>query len=319
MSVAKVSEAEFIELFELNGAHETARLLGLGVRAVYERRARIEHGIGRQLKSPDRHRSTRLADESHPARQTLDLKNGTVLVGSDAHYWPGPASTAHRAFVHMAKKLKPDVIVLNGDVMDGSTVSRHPSIGWEKKPKLVDEIIACQTRLREIVKAAPKAKLFWTLGNHDSRFETRIATVAPEFAKVHGVHLKDHFGDNWKHCWSLWINDNTVIKHRFKSGLHAPHNNTMWAGKHIVTGHLHSLKVMPVTDYNATRFGVDCGTLAAPHGPQFIDYTEDSPVNWRSGFAVLTYESGKLLWPSVAHVLDEKSGVVEFEREVFKV
>lgn len=314
----RISGRDFVEEFEKLGAAGMARKFGMSVRAIYGRRARIEDKIGRQLTGPDKEKATR-HNVAHAARHHLTIHDGVVLIGSDAHYWPGIVSTAHRAFVHLAQKLKPEAVILNGDVFDGATASRHPPIGWEDRPKLVDEIIACQTRLREICKAAPKAKKVWTLGNHDGRFETRIATVAPEFAKVHGVHLKDHFGDDWVNCWSCFINDEVVVKHRLKSGIHAPHNNTMWAGRSIVTGHLHSLKVMPISDYNGTRYGIDCGTLAVPNGPQFNDYLEDGPTNWRSGFIVLTFKGGRLLWPEVVFVSDEKAGVVEFRGESFRV
>ena len=118
----------------------------------------------------------------------------------------------------------------------------------------------------------------------------------------------------WRACWATWINGHTVVKHRWKGGIHATRNNTVNAGTNIVTGHLHSLKVAPFSDYNGTRFGVDTGTLADPYGEQFADYTEISPVDWRSGFAVLTFHRSRLLWPEVAHVIDE--GVVEFRGQV---
>ena len=110
--------------------------------------------------------------------------------------------------------------------------------------------------------------------------------AAPEFAKVAGIHLRDHFPD-WESGWSCWINNDVVIKHRFKGGIHAPHNHTLWAGRTIVTGHLHSAKVMPISDYNGTRWGVDGGCLADTGAKAFLDYTEDSPKNWRSGFVSL--------------------------------
>lgn len=264
--------------------------------------------------------------EEHPGRITIKVRDGTVLVGSDAHYWPGIVSTAHRAFVHFCEKLQPAAVIMNGDMLDGSTISRHAPIGWEDRPKLVDEIEACKDRLGEIVKASlsKKTRRIWPLGNHDARFETRLATVAPEYAKVHGVHLRDSFPE-WEPCWSVWINDDVVVKHRNRGGIHATHNNTLNAGKTIVTGHLHSLKVTPLTDYNGTRWGVDTGMLAQapgkgrPTGPQFIDYTEDNPLNWRSGFAVLTFKGGRLLWPEVCHVIDERKGLVEFRGEVIEV
>jgi hypothetical protein len=108
-----------------------------------------------------------------------------------------------------------------------------------------------------------------------------------------------------------------VIKHRWHNGVHAVYNNTLKSGKSIVTGHLHSLKVTPYSDYTGTRFGVDCGTLAEPQGPQFGDYLEQNPTNWRSGFIVLTMHKGRLLWPEIVNVLEQ--GVIEFRGKVIKV
>lgn len=314
---ALCQDQEFIELFQSVGAHETAQRLGMEVRAVYGRRSRIEQRTGVNILSPDAKRGTRVEQRYHH-RIELEVENGVVLVGSDAHYWPGIVSTAHRAFVRACRDLNPVAVIMNGDVFDGAGISRHPPIGWEQRPSVIQEIEACTERLEEIRRASEKADHIWTLGNHDARFETRLATVAPEYARVHGVHLKDHFPE-WEPAWSCWINDDTVIKHRYKGGIHATHNNTIWSGKTTVTGHLHSLKVTPLTDYNGTRWGVDTGTLAQVGGPQFVHYLEDNPVNWRAGFPVLTYERGRLLWPELVHVIDEEAGEVEFRGKVYRV
>ena len=278
-------------------------------------RRRYEDGIKRGLKPT----VEPLKIPEHPQRQIVEIENGIAVVFSDAHFWPNIITTAHRAVVKFCrdfgKELK--LVVNNGDAIDGATISRHPPIGWENRPKLVDEIIAAQQRLGEIRDAAKRAKLTWNLGNHDGRYEMRLAQVAPEFARIHGVHLKDHFGDDWKSAWSTWVNGDVVIKHRLKGGIHAAHNNTLHAGKHIVTGHLHSLKVTPWTDYGGTRFGVDTGTTAEPYGPMFTDYMEDGPRNWRSGFAVLTFHKSRLLWPEVVHVCGKNE--VEFRGKVAKL
>ena len=301
MVAPKCPDDEFIRVFEEHGPGETSRRFKQDIRAVHKRRRNLEVRYGRAINPPDDKRQAEKRFEEHPARVTLNVKDGVVLVGSDAHYFPDIVSTAHRALVQFAKKYKPAAIVMNGDVMDGAGISRHPPIGWEHRPKLVEEIDTCRDRLDELLKASPNSKRYWPLGNHDARFSTRLATVAPEYASVHGVQLKDHFV-GWQPCWSLWVNDSVVIKHRIKGGLHATHNNTMWAGKTTVTGHLHSLKVTPLSDYNGTRFGVDTGTLADPYGPQFINYTEDNPVNWRSGFVVLTFRDGRLCDPELVRV-----------------
>lgn len=317
MVAALVDDRSFLDLVERHGPTETAKRIGCSVRAVFKRRQSLEVRLGRQVKAggPKADRNTRRA-EQHPYRLQLDISDGVVICGSDAHYWPGIVSTAHRAFCHLARELQPKAVVMNGDAFDGARISRHSPIGWENRPEVVAELEATKERLAEIERAAPNAKRYWPLGNHDGRFETRLATVAPEYARINGFHLKDHI-PYWHPCWAVWCNDDVVIKHRFKSGIHAPHNNTKDAGTSFVTGHLHSLKVQPWTDYRGTRFGVDCGTMADIYGPQFVDYTEDNPRNWRSGFVVLTFHKGRLLWPELVHVIDD--GVVEFRGKVIEV
>lgn len=304
----------FAELFEKVGPTQTAKILGLTESAVYQRRNACERRLKRQITPPDHWKNTRRHIE-HPGRLSLDIENGTVIVFSDAHFWPNIVSTAHRALVKLCGELKPAAIIANGDMVDGASISRHPPIGWEDRPSVVQEIETTQERLAEIMAAAPKAKRFWPLGNHDARFETRLATVAPEYAKVNGVHLQDHFPD-WQPCWSVAINGHTLIKHRFKGGIHATHNNAMWAGWSIFTGHLHSAKVTPLTDLNGTRYGTDTGTLADPFGPQF-EYQEDNPRNHRSGFAVATFHNRRLLHPELVLVHDPDH--VEFRGRVHRV
>lgn len=638
-----VDEKTFIELFEKVGCNETARRLGIHRRNVLDRRARIENRIGRQITPPEKNQKHatvgKRAGVDHPRWIERSVHDGVVLIGSDAHYWPGIISTAHKAFVHFAKKLLPKIIVMNGDALDGASISRFPSIGWENKPTLIEELKACQERLGEIEEVRGNAELLWPLGNHDcldpitecltktgwkkhqdilssdqvlswdngnvvwspineivsfpysgdlvrvektrvsmavtpnhrvllsrldwrtkrydtveyrraddlpysfdmpvagqinnpgvdlpddvialtgwlltdggydkynislyqskvagieeiegilnrlglkysryerqrkmraicgrtllkepllsvqfiilaesvgrvkqwlpakgklpdwahklngrqfkilldslvagdgcwdgfdptrkscaviygqepilssiqevavthgwrarlatdnrgdprlcltkepkiriekpevfsepykgvvwclrvphgnfmvrrsgsayftgnSRFETRLATVAPEYANVHGMHLKDHY-PLWAPCWAIKINDNVVVKHRYKGGMHAPHNNTLWSGMSIFTGHLHQLKVSPISDYNGRRYGVDTGTMADVYGPQFSNYTEQNPLSWASGFVVATFKNGELLPPELVTVLRE--GVVTFRGEVIAV
>lgn len=316
--MALCSDADFIRLFEQLGARKLSRQLGCGERSVYQRREKLEARIGRQLVAPNvpNTSGTRIGAE-HSARLRFDIKNGTAIVGSDAHIWPGPMTTAMRGFVKFCKELRPAIAVMNGDVMDLPQISRHPPIGWENHPTVADEIEAAQEQLHKIELAVSKScKLVWTLGNHDARFETRLATVAPEYARMHGFHLKDHF-PAWSACWSAWINDDVVIKHRWKGGTGATRANALNAGKSMVTGHLHSSKVTPLTDYNGTRYGVDTGCLASPAHPAFTDYTEDSPKDWRSGFAVLTFHDGQLLQPELVQVWDDDH--VQFRGKVIRV
>lgn len=314
MARAKISDTDFMALYEDLGAAGLARRLKTDERGVRRRRERLERIHQRQIAGP--FDETRHGTE-HPQRAQIAIKDGIVIVASDGHYWPGKPSTVHRALVKFCDDLKPKAFVYNGDAFDGAKISRHPPIGWERRPDVIDELEACQERMTEIDDALPKAaQRVWTLGNHDARFETRLATVAPEYARVKGFHLKDHF-PVWDAAWSAFINSDVVVKHRFKGGLHAPHNNAVTSGRTSVTGHLHSAKVHPWTDYNGTRFGVDTGCIADPEGEQFRDYTEDNSLNWRSAFAVLTFKGGKLLWPELVVRWDKNT--VQFRGELIRV
>lgn len=301
-------------------AHE----LGVGVSFVYRCRRAIEAKLGVSLDVTNDQSSRAAARhlmrlKAHEGRIDLTVENGTVIVFSDAHYFPGIVSTAHRALLHFIKELRPRAIICAGDAFDGSTISRHPRIGWDKKPSVLEELNAVKERLGEVETAAKAAKcktLIWALGNHDARYETFLAAAAPQYEGVGGFHLKDHF-PVWAPCWATWINGHTAVKHRWHQGVHATYNNALKSGVNIVTGHLHSLKVTPWSDYTGRRYGVDAGTLADPYGPQFIDYTEANSVNWASGFAVLTFREGRLLLPELVQVFDE--GRVEFRGEILKV
>jgi UDP-2,3-diacylglucosamine pyrophosphatase LpxH len=231
------------------------------------------------------------------ARVHLPLKFGIVIVGSDLHAWPGQRPTAFRAFLKFCKELKPAAVIMNGDAFDGASISRHPSIGWEKVPSVIEELGAVQDRLREIEDAAPRARLLWPAGNHDIRYETRLAAVAREYSKVSGFHLKDHFSPRWTPCWSVWLNNDVVVKHRAKR------NAARFAGKTMICGHTHALAVTPFTDYNGTRFDVNTGCLADPNGPQFVNYSEDSAKDHRAGFVVVTIHKKKLLDVELVRVL----------------
>lgn len=317
MAKPLIADSDFVRLFNELGPSKLAERIGTTKRAVFFRRRTIEEKLGSALVGPPNWRNTRVAGDPHEARLHFELQNGVMLVGSDAHIWPGDPSTGMRAFLKFVKELQPNIIVLNGDVLDFPQISRHPPIGHQYLPDVQDEIECAQEQLHELEKASKRStKLVWSLGNHDARFETRLATIAPEFARLHGHSLKNYF-PAWQPCWSTWVNNSVVIKHRFKGGIHAPHNNTMWAGKTMVTGHLHSAKVTPYTDFNGTRYGVDTGCLADPSGQQFLDYTEDNPKSWISGFGVFTFYKGKLLFPELVTVFEKD--IVQFRGKLIKI
>ncbi len=334
MTKAVCTDQEFIELWkQVQSPSGMSKALGVDVRAIMRRRNYLEskYNIALVTDNPLKQTITfdrnvakqklaeKLEETRHSVRRGTVIENGKVVVFSDAHFYPNDYSTAFRALLTFIKAHKPEVIINNGDAFDGASISRHPRIGWDSKPSVIEELKAVQDHLTAIEEASVhKSNLIWTLGNHDARFENFLAAQAPQYEGVQGFTLKDHF-PLWQPCWSFWINEDTVIKHRWKGGRYAGSNNTTFAGTSIVTGHTHQLKVEPFTDYKGTRYGVQTGCLANPMGDQFSDYTEDNPKDWRSGFAVLTFVDGKLLPPELVQVWNEDKGEVTFRGKIWTV
>jgi hypothetical protein len=331
-----LTDAEFIAKWKENPSPTLmSKATGHSVRAVQNRRRTVEvknnvtlettadlrreHNEKQKQERLAREEANRAKIEEAPinVRRGIDLEKGRIIVFSDAHFWPDDTTTAFRALLKFIEYFKPNVIVNNGDSFDGGSISRFPRIGWDKKPTVLEELEANKFYLGEIEKVRPAGcRLIHCLGNHDARFETMLAAQASAYEGVHGFHLKDHF-PLWEGCWSFWVNDDTVIKHRFKGGRYAGYNNAIAAQTNIITGHTHVLACQPITGYAKTIWGVQTGTLANPDGLQFADYTEDSCKDWRQGFVMLSWDRGRMLMPEMIQVCGENE--VEFRGEILQV
>jgi hypothetical protein len=301
MPAPTCTDEEFIELFkEIGSPQRIAEKLGVTVRNVYERRNRIQKKYGINLMSFDS--KTSITNVIHEQKVYTELKDGIIVVFSDAHYWPGAATVAHKALLAVIQNLKPAVVIANGDVFDGARVSRHDALYRQDCPSPKEEVEACQDRMTEIEDASKNSTFIWTVGNHDVRLWRYIKVNAPEVSGMPFTDLFDYF-PRWKQTYAVDINGTTLVKHRWHNGIHATYNNALKGGVNVVTGHLHRLQVTAWGDYTGRRYGVDTGCLAEPDGPQFM-YLEHNPVPWASGFAVLTYRNGVLLPPELCEVVN---------------
>jgi hypothetical protein len=316
---AKIDDAGLMVLWEeLRSPTLIAQRAGMSMRAIQQRL----RDLGVSAMPPGNLTQRNLAPATFIRRASqrleMQIETGRAVIFSDAHFRADAVSTANRALVKLLPELKPKLLVCNGDALDGDRISRHASIYLSERQTVGQELRACTERLDEIAKAAKGAKRVFTLGNHDIRLWAYVTSQAPELLDIEGLDLQ-HLFPAWQIAWSLWINGDTVVKHRWKSSQWAPALHVKGSlGMNFVTGHLHSLKVLPLSAYShqATRYGVDCGTLADPAWPSF-SYREDAPADWRSGFVVLTWHKGRLLWPEVVAVLEED--YIEFRGSVIKV
>lgn len=298
MSVAKVTENEFVR--EWLAAHENglssynlAEKIGVSRRQLLARRRNLEKKYGPlptlgQLKA-------QLNIPSHDCINIQEEKPYKAVIFSDCHWWPGVDSPATEELIAWIAQNQPEFIICNGDAFDGASISRHPAGGWQEVPTVADELECVIDWMGRIRAACPSARLIWTRGNHDQRFDAYLATKAGQYAGIKGTSLEDHFPE-WEMCWSTVLNSTCVIKHRYKGGTHAGYNNAMSAGLSMVCGHTHRLTIRPIRNYLHTFFGMECGTLAPQNSPAF-SYTEHNPLDWTAGFLVLEID-GKEVKPT---------------------
>ena len=321
-----LTDEEWIESWNKIGSPgEFAKINGIAIRNVMARRRSLENRLGIKLdtfNSQNPAYAKKIEQTPGHVRRGIEIKDkGRVIVFSDAHFQPGEVTTAYLALLKMIKLFKGDLkaIVANGDMFDGSgQVSSHPRMGWAKAPTAKEELECCIEMMAGIEEVAPKhIPLIWTAGNHDARLTNYIARNAPALEGLPMTELKDFF-PMWKACWSFYVNEDTVIKHRFRGNGFI---NTKMAGINIVTGHTHQLKVEPWTDLSpnfnmGTRYGVQTGTLADPHSMAF-EYVEDNAKDWRPGGVLLSWEKGRLLLPEIFQVSGEDE--FEFRGQIHKI
>jgi predicted phosphodiesterase len=314
-----VTDEEFIKVWQKLGSPTlVGKHFGMNARSMIARRQSLELRYKIELPTFNSQREEKkvklkkIEQTPHNVRRGIDIdKVKRVIVFSDAHF-TDTTTTAFKALLLMIKEFKPQVIICNGDAFDGNILSRFPSINYDQKPSVLEELKYCQYHLDEIVKHKPAGcELIWTLGNHDMRYESWLVNKVPQYSGVDGFSLKFHFPE-WKTCWSYWIGENTVVKHLYKGGRLAGYNNLTAAGNtNIITGHTHVLCVSPISNYQGTFFGCQTGMLANPLSSTF-EYCQDSPKDWRSGFVMLSFDQGRMLMPELIMVSDEENGEFEF-------
>src|SRR5262249_2728901 len=141
-----------------------AKALNINVRNVFRRRSQLAKS-GLVLQTYTDSPRKRVANAFGPSywkaeerpytpRAHETVKDGRAFIFSDSHYHPGEPPVAHEALCLLAKKLQPKLIIGNGDLLDGSTISRHDVLGWHKPPTVVDELSTVKQRLSEIERAA---------------------------------------------------------------------------------------------------------------------------------------------------------------------
>lgn len=165
------------------------------IREVIDARARLSK-VERELKAVTRDRDELLQEygdlqkAKYPLppkpRKSVARKDDFVRVIANDVHGSMMDRPAVEAFLADLKEWDPDEVVLNGDIIEcGGFLAAHHTLGYVAQTQYSwqEDIAAGNWFLDEIQKAAPRAKIHYTSGNHEARIQRWIADQTMRHAR----------------------------------------------------------------------------------------------------------------------------------------
>lgn len=221
---------------------------------------------------------------------SIDFKSGTIVCASDIHI-PFQDDDAVKCFVAYVKEKQPEMIVLNGDILDFFMLSRFTK-GEGRNP--YEEISECRDFLKSLREACKTSKIYYVIGNHETRLERYVLSKAPELASliedVFSIIKVEDF--DVEGCASIVVN-NTF---KFKHGTLLGNKSTLSAIKELenaymsgTSGHSHRLGKYIVRKAGRKFVWLESGGLMRLDPDYMVE------PNWQQGFCEFKFKAGKLV------------------------
>lgn len=219
------------------------------------------------------------------------LEYGNVYVISDIHF-PYQDNEAIEAFLrYVEMNGEPNIIVLNGDLLDFYKLSRFSKDPSGKNP--AEEIEMLRDFLAELRKASPNSDIYYTIGNHETRLEKYVLDNAPAVAclmdNVFDIIKLDKY--NIIGCGSVTIND-VVFKHGSRLGSKSGLSAIKEMEAHYMsgaTGHTHRLSRFSTRKSGKRFIWLETGCLCDLNPEYMLN------ADWEQGFASIVFSEYKML------------------------
>lgn len=220
------------------------------------------------------------------------MKKG--LVFSDLHISNQEEPLVELAVFRFGKEFKPDVIFLNGDIIDNYAVS-HYEKNPQNEQELTRDVRETKSFLKRIRQAFPKAEIIYIFGNHEHRLEVYIVHNAPELfpfvnlEEILGLKeldircIRSSFNENWIKYGDLYIGHYDCAKSTSAATAQYLLNQK---GVSLVQGHVHRVGLTAKTLLDRTIYGYENPGLL----DKKVEYAKDP--NWQQGFSVIYFDEG---------------------------
>ena len=246
-----------------------------------------------------------------------NIKPKKVMVTGDYHI-PHIDDKAYSLMKSYAKDYKPNVFVINGDLVDFYTLSF-----WDKNPErkydLITEIKQAKEILTDIRKTVGnKCEIYYLNANHEVRLRRYLSKQAPELYALDELKIQNLFGlknndikfidadeDYWKQTnGHLKISD-MVIMHgdnRLNGASTSKYSgysvkNTILNGmqSNVIQNHVHRLALFHHTTAYGNYIGIEAGCLCEKVGT----------ANWQQGFITFEYDNKGSFNHQLIHIKDD--------------
>jgi len=216
-----------------------------------------------------------------------EIKSKRTLIISDLHF-PYQHNKSIELALDFGKQKKVDCILINGDLLDFATISRHEKDFRARS--VVEEFESVRAFLNALRKNFQKVKIVFKEGNHDERWEKWLYLKAPEIFDDIEFRLENRLGlgklniDIVKDKRPVKIGKLTVLHgHELAGGIGGvnPARATFLKTlDSVIVGHYHKTSSHTETTMNGDVISVESQGCLCGMNPLYM------PINkWNLGFS----------------------------------
>lgn len=221
-----------------------------------------------------------------------------ALLISDVHFSNEDEGLVNLVVFKFGRELQPDIIFLNGDIIDNYAVShyqKHPNI----EQSLKKDVDSTKKFLRRLRTTFPNAEIVYVFGNHCHRLETYLVERAPELfpyvnleqilelKKLRIKCVRSSHKENWYKYKNLYIGHYDCAK---STSAATAQYLLRTKGVNVLQGHVHRVGMTATRLLDRTIYGYENPCLTKMDA----DYIKDP--NWMQGASVLYFTDTEHWW-----------------------
>lgn len=236
-----------------------------------------------------------------------DIPINSIGVVNDIHF-PFQDDEALFRAIEILKKEKPDVIVINGDLVDFWEISKFNRVPHFGK-MLKEELALASSFLSDLRQDHPQARIIYTEGNHEFRIKSYVINNAPalydenflpDFLKLNDLKIEwvgtragaARWVDTYINIEGIYIGHFNAVSQ--KSGYTVTGIMDKKGAGNFVQAHIHRAAIVWKRGIDHKQyFGVENPCLAK------LDPFYDSTNNWAQGLTIIKRDENGLWRPNV--------------------